>query len=154
MNPQTMRALGFVVKDLRPEWPKDLIEDGLTTALAARPMAVVAVDAIDAALNLNLRAPGVLATHRATTKADTSGHTASPPPPVCERCGRRKCGCTGQPAPSAAAALVQAKPEFATKRATAQTRTCPTCQAAQGQPCTDINGKPVAMIPAHKTRTK
>ena len=82
MNPRDVSALTYLISRLRHEWPKDLIENALTKVMQNRALGAVCVDVFDAATNLHLKAPGVLATHRRITVPET--RQSSQPPPIAE----------------------------------------------------------------------
>jgi hypothetical protein len=62
---QQVRALAFIIGELRPRWPAGLIETHLTTATLTRPFGELCADAVDCANSPNVKAPGALVTHRA-----------------------------------------------------------------------------------------
>lgn len=86
------RALAYVIGDIRPDWTNpDAAEDlrlkAIIDALSqtSKHLADLAVDALDAARNPDLKSPRILVTHRAP---DRPINPRSQQPPQIQRCKR------------------------------------------------------------------
>ena len=89
------RALAYVIGDIRPDWTNpDAAEDLRLKAIidalgqTAKPLADLAVDALDAARNPDLKSPRILVTHRAPDRPVNPRAQQPPQIKLCPRCER------------------------------------------------------------------
>ncbi len=89
------RALAYILGELRPDWTNpdstgDLRLKGILDALGqtSKPLADLAVDAIDAARTPNLKSPRILVTHRAPARPINPQAQQPPKVAYCGKCNR------------------------------------------------------------------
>lgn len=89
------RALAYILGELRPDWTNpdstgDLRLKGILDALGqtSKPLADLAVDALDAARTPNLKSPRILVTHRAPARPINPQAQQPPKVAYCGKCNR------------------------------------------------------------------